>query len=245
MTENKKDINISTFWILLLVFLVLNLFMYSIISIGLYKLICYDKTNDLYTLIFLEKYTYTMYSDSNGIYILYIISELSDYFYTIETNFLFLYDSFHSYEYQWVDHKWDSLTLQSFSLMNDEDPWIHDGNKNVNLIFMNFFIRSTHLNWIQSLSLQKTIILNFNESSLFFFRIYNPTHVSVKLLTLYLIYPNFLTLYINKIQCFCFNAIFLYPLELVDLPVLIYVYPFSNNFLVLNNIIIYYVIFLN
>lgn len=100
MTENKKDINISTFWILLLVFLVLNLFMYSIISIGLYKLICYDKTNDLYTLIFLEKYTYTMYSDSNGIYILYIISELSDYFYTIETNFLFLYDSFHSYEYQ-------------------------------------------------------------------------------------------------------------------------------------------------
>jgi len=115
----------------------------------------------------------------------------------------------------------------------------------MNLIFMNFFIRSTHLNWIQSLSLQKTIIINFNESSLFFFRIYNPTHVSVKLLTLYLIYPNFLTLYINKIQCFCFNAIFLYPLEIVDLPVLIYVYPFFNNFLVLNNIIIYYVIFLN
>lgn len=218
--------------------------MYSIISIGLYKLICYDRTNDLYTFIFTEKYTYVMYSSNeNVLYLLYSISEFSDYFSPIETNILYLSDiNLHECVF---DQQWGSLKLQSYLLIDNENALIWDDNKNVNLIFMNFFIRSTHLNWIQSLSLQKTIIINFNESSLFFLRIYNPTHVSVKLLTLYSIYPNFLTLYINKIQCFCFNAISLYPLEIVDLPVLIYVYPFSNNFLVLNNIIIYYVIFLN
>ena len=127
-----------------------------------------------------------------------------------------------------------------------ELSYLLDSSLTKNLLFLNFHIRSSHLSWIQCISLQKTILLNCNESSLFFFRIYNPSHICLKLITLYMIYPNILTLYVNKIQCFCFNTIFLYPLELVDLPVLVYIYPFLNtNFVFLNNIIIYYIIFLN
>ena len=235
----KKKHLFTRLSILLLFFIVFNLFLYSIISIGLYKLICYEKTNEWYTLIFSEKYTYVSYiSDTKTCHTIWkCISDISFYCYTMQSDQLFLHDLF--LECQLFSLPF--LTWQAYSLMSNEN--LLENVNDINLIFMNFFIRSTHLNWIQSL--QKTIIINFNESSLFFFIIYNATHLSVKLLTLYLIYPNFLTLYINKIQCFCFNAIFLYPLEIVDLPVLVYVYPFSNNFLVLNNIIIYYVIFLN
>lgn len=237
MFLTKKNL-FSRLYVIIILFIVLNLFLYSIISIGLYKLICYDQTTEWYTLIFSEKYTSVFYI--SDVYFSEFISDAYSYQCSISTCSLVACDDV-CLEYNFLWSPWWSIQNTSFLYTQS----VLESSKEINLIFMNFFIRSTHLNWIQSLSLQKTIIINFNESSLFFFRIYNPTHVSVKLLTLYLIYPNFLTLYINKIQCFCFNAIFLYPLEIVDIPVLIYVYPFANNFLVLNNIIIYYVVFLN
>ena len=223
----KKNIILS---LIILFFIVFNLFIYLMMSIVLYKLICYEKTNVLYTLIFSEKVS----SVSDISYSVFKF-DISFYCRTMQFDQLFLHDLFLECQLFLLP----LFTWQRYSLRGNDNLLKNE----MNLIFMNFFIRSTHLNWIQSL--QKTIIINFNESSLFFFIIYNATHLSVKLLTLYLIYPNFLTLYINKIQCFCFNAIFLYPLEIVYLPVLVYMYSFSNNFLVLNNIIIYYIIFLN
>ena len=223
----KKNIILS---LIILFFIVFNLFIYLMMSIVLYKLICYEKTNVWYTLIFSEKVS----SVSDISYSVFKF-DISFYCCTMQWYQLFLHDLFLECQLFLLP----LFTWQRYSLRGNENLLKNE----MNLIFMNFFIRSTHLNWIQSL--QKTIIINFNESSLFFFIIYNATHLSVKLLTLYLIYPNFLTLYINKIQCFCFNAIFLYPLEIVYLPVLVYMYSFSNNFLVLNNIIIYYIIFMN
>jgi hypothetical protein len=224
-----------------LLFIIINLFFFSLISISVYKVICYE--NQL--LFFIDN----LYSINNKLeYFCYIrddllslslISNLSDY--KVQFNSFFYSEELSIYFS-------NLLNLISFNYFFYLKHNIYDFEikKDLNLIFLNFYIRSSNLNWIQSISLQKTIIINFNESSLFFFRIYNPSHLYIKLITLYMIYPNFLTIYINKIQCFCFNTIFLYPLELVDLPVLIYIYPFLDfNFTFLNNIIIYYIIFLN
>lgn len=229
------------FFIFLLFFITINLFFYSLISIGLYKFICYEKQSNLLEEFFFNKMSsifYFLETLERERLSLFFFSNDSFYKYTFSkvvffNEFLFFYDFL------------SSLQMNYFFYMKDISSTSYL-KTDLNLIFLNFYIRSSHLNWIHSISLQKTIIINFNESSLFFFRIYNPSHIYLKLITLYMIYPNILTLYVNKIQCFCFNTIFLYPLEIVDLPVLIYIYPFLYfNFAFLNNIIIYYIVFLN
>lgn len=94
------------------------------------------------------------------------------------------------------------------------------------------------------------LLIHLNETSLFFFRLYNPTHLKLELITLYIVFPNEMSLYVNKIQCFCFNVMYLEPLEIIDLPVLIYIlsyipYLFIFNINLFNHIIIYYMIFLH
>lgn len=235
MKTNKN----STFFIVIILFIlfvVLNLLFLSIISIGLYKFICYDKQNELLKIDFIYKSSYVFYSKNEF------------YSFLLPNTFLpnkFIFNNFILEENLSVFFENSVFKTLTFFTYLDNDI-TDNSNKNINLIFLNFFIRSSNLNIIHSMSLQKTIIINFNESSLFFFRIYNPSHVHLKIITLYMIYPNTLTLYINKIQCFCFNTLLLSPLEIVDLPVLIYIYPFSlSYFFSLNNIIIYYIIFLS
>jgi len=239
LKTQKKGKKVLFTFLYFLFFLVLNLFFYSFITISLYKLICYE-SNSLNVLI--ETFSY---------------NKICNIYYFIEETLLFLI----------IGTSWTNIIINDFFIVNKEIIYYNiivnnninyffffiDNcllslkNKDWNLLFLNFYIRASNLNWINSISLQKTIILNLNESGLFFFRIYNPSHIHVKLVTLYMIYPNEITLYVNKIQCFCFNIIFLYPLELVDLPVLIYIHPFFliNYNIYIDNIIIYYIIFLN
>ena len=236
MHTKKKQSRLFLFiFLLLLVFIIINLFFYSLISIGLYKFICYEKQSTL-----LEAFTAN--KNTNMFYFLEYKHDL--FFITNHFFYIYYYNFFMKIEmFSFFFNTLTSTKIDYFFFFYKIDTVL---KKELNLIFLNFYIRSSNLNWVQAISLQKTIIINFNESSLFFFRIYNPSHICLKLITLYMIYPNILTLYVNKIQCFCFNTIFLYPLELVDLPVLVYIYPFLNtNFVFLNNIIIYYIIFLN
>lgn len=243
MFTTSKAFRMLLFSSMFLVLLVLvNLFFYSFVTIALYKLICNESD---YLGVLLKSSEYAKISnvfyasDSKiGLSLLgnaWSVYELSEGYPLIRCNGASLYSYYNAllFEIRYIAFFLDHCLLQSTS-------------GDLNLLFLNFFIRASNLNWINSISLQKTIILNLNESGLFFFRIYNPSHLPVKLVTLYMIYPNNITLYVNKIQCFCFNVIFLYPLELIDLPVLIYINPFffSNNTYI-NNIIIYYVIFLN
>jgi cytochrome c oxidase assembly protein Cox11 len=230
----KKNIKIVI--LIVLSFLLINLFFYSFITIGLYKLLCYDN-NYLNTWISVNNYynkEWNMYYLSDNTFVFRLIG--SEWYKCIINNFFLLNEInlFFSIVYNVKINLFFYTNNFTFFMKND-----------LNLVFLNFYIRTSNLNWIHSISLQKTIILNLNESGLFFFRIYNPSHLNVKLITLYMIYPNIVTLYINKIQCFCFNVIFLYSLELVDLPVLIYINPFLSDMFFINNILIYYIIFLN
>ena len=218
--------------LLTLFFITLNVFFYTFITIALYKLICYDSTTALSSL--LKKASFVKSNTFSSIEYVkpYFLQEYN--WYCMSTYSTHTINSI-SYYYPCIDH----LHIYIHKILISEYNILKIDN---NLLFLNFFIRSSNLNWIYSVSLQKTILLNFNESGLFFFRIYNPSHYNVKLISLYTIYPSIFYLYVNKIQCFCFNVIYLYPLELIDLPVLIYISPLTES---LQNIIIYYIIFLN
>ena len=230
----KKNLVILFFTFFFL--LVINFFFYSIITISLYKFICYDASNyTFFTTFLLNKHVSVLY-----------------FFHDIQQTFFFL--CFYNYKVLgvclsfYISFSFFMLPFYGVEVMYFFFDRFYVFHCNISdLVFLNFYIRSSNLNWIYTISLQKTIILNLNETSLFFFRIYNPSHYTIKLITLYMIYPNDLSLYINKIQCFCFNVMFLFPMELIDLPVLLYILPFGSSFLnsFLNNIIIYYVVFLS
>lgn len=229
--KNNLLILFLTFFFLL----VINFFFYSVITISLYKFICYDtNTNTFFFTFFLDKQVsvlYFFFSIGEYFFLCFDSYRLFGVFFPFRLNSFFFFMPFLNIELMY-------LFFDNFYVVTSN---VSD------LVFLNFYIRCSNLNWIYTISLQKTIILNFNETSLFFFRIYNPSHYTIKLITLYMIYPNDLSLYINKIQCFCFNVMFLFPMELIDLPVLLYVLPFGFYFfdIFLNNIIIYYVVFLS
>lgn len=237
MFFHKTPLKLVKFFIFWIAFTVLNIFFYSFITIGLYKFICYDSNylNNLIDISYSHKNTILFYYSKEVLNILLLGLD----WYKCTTSCFFIFNDLNIY--------FNIIYNIKINIFFYSNNFISVTKNDLNLVFLNFYIRSSNLNWINSISLQKTIILNLNESGLFFFRIYNPSHLNVKLITLYMIYPNIITLYINKIQCFCFNVIFLYPLEIVDLPVLIYINPFFSilDSYYLNNIIIYYIIFLN
>ena len=77
-----------------------------------------------------------------------------------------------------------------------------------------------------------------SETYLVFFRIYNPTDYIIKGISIYFISPNTVSVYILKIQCFCFDELLLYGFESVDLPILFYI---SSEIISLNLKIIAYI----
>ena len=147
-----------------LLFIIINLFFFSLISISVYKVICYENQllffiENLYSLN--TKLEYTFYI-SDELLSLYLISDLT--LYKVYFNSFFYCKNLSIYYYNLLN----LIDLNYFFFLKHNISKF-DFQKDLNLIFLNFYIRSSNLNWIQSISLQKTIIINFNESSLFFF----------------------------------------------------------------------------
>ncbi len=57
---------------------------------------------------------------------------------------------------------------------------------------------------------------------------YNTVGYDITGISIYLLYPTDFLIYFNKIQCFCFEELLLYPYESIDLPVIFFV---SNEIL--------------
>jgi len=64
-----------------------------------------------------------------------------------------------------------------------------------------------------------------------FFRLYNPTNYIIKGITIYLLSPFEINLYLYKIQCFCFDELLLYSFESIELPILFYIDSSISNYL--------------
>lgn len=102
-----------------------------------------------------------------------------------------------------------------------------------------FYVNSS--NDILLIPLQNYLYIETNETSLVFFRVINLSNKEINTLTTYTIYPSNAAIYLNKIQCFCFETLHIKPKESIDLPILFFI---SNSVLnepsIIKKIIIFY-----
>lgn len=89
----------------------------------------------------------------------------------------------------------------------------------------------SNYNFVEFSTLQKFIYIMPNETHLIFFRMYNTVGFDVNGISIYLLYPTDFLVFFNKIQCFCFEEIFLLPYESVDLPVIFFISKEILNYL--------------
>ncbi len=78
-------------------------------------------------------------------------------------------------------------------------------------------------------ALQDKVVINAGETCLVFYRARNLTDEPIIGVSIYDVHPQALTMYFNKIQCFCFENQILGPREEVDLPVFFYIDPAIND----------------
>ncbi len=78
-------------------------------------------------------------------------------------------------------------------------------------------------------ALQQKVVVNAGETCLVFYRAKNLTDEPIIGLSIYDVHPQAITMYFNKIQCFCFEQQLLGPKEEVDLPVFFYIDPAIND----------------
>lgn len=72
------------------------------------------------------------------------------------------------------------------------------------------------------------LVVNAGETALAFYKVYNHTDKPISGIAVYQVFPEEVSLYFNKIQCFCFENQLLYPKESLDLPILFYLDPAIN-----------------
>jgi len=102
------------------------------------------------------------------------------------------------------------------------------------ILEISLYVRRSPLGLLEFYSLQRQLCLFYDEISLAFFRVYNPTYYSCTCLFIYLVYPLISSVYVNKVQCFCFESLVVHPFETFDLPVLFFIcseLQHTSNFL--------------
>jgi Cytochrome c oxidase assembly protein CtaG/Cox11 len=119
---------------------------------------------------------------------------------------------------------WNSLTpLNAVEFCYDEfliEESLYANKEEVlEIKFLTYTSSSTVVEFI---SLQDNIYLHSDETGLCFFRVYNPTEYDVSVLSIYFPYPSEVSLFVGKIQCFCFDLLKCNSYESVELPVLFY-----------------------
>lgn len=119
---------------------------------------------------------------------------------------------------------------------NSDNLLLHlekNGANTTNIYLVHFDTLTTQKNKINFEILQNKIYICPGESTLAFFRITNLTNETIQAFSIYVVSPTEFTPFINKLQCFCYEELLLYPNETVDLPVL---FRLENDVTRLDNI---------
>jgi len=196
---------------------------FGIINIPLFKYFCdiptYDfllDNGDSNSFFFKNYFCNSSICDTEGLSLFYSI-KLSSFF--IDFNFFFI-SLISSFFYIYFFHF---------------DYYFSDFISSCDYIEVLFQTSTSNFNFIEFCTLQKYIYVIPNETHLIFFRMYNSVGIDITGISIYLIYPTDYLVYFNKIQCFCFEELLLYPYESIDLPVIFFV---SNE--ILNNVDFFY-----
>lgn len=89
-------------------------------------------------------------------------------------------------------------------------------------------------------ALQERMFIVEAETSLVLYRMYNPTLFDTVSIVVYCIVPEEYTMNVRKLQCFCFDILYVQPLESIELPVLFYIEALENMRKAVKNIMFYY-----
>lgn len=116
----------------------------------------------------------------------------------------------------------NTIQLNEFSSANN---YIQNNNSTDNIYLVHFDTLTTQKNKIEFEILQNKIYISPGESTLAFFRISNTTDETLQAFSIYVVSPTEYTPFINKLQCFCYEELLLYPNETIDLPVLFRIEP--------------------
>lgn len=194
-------------------FITVNMLFFGVLNIPLFKYFCdiptYNFLLDENTInSFLFKNYYLI--DSNNSNLLYDI-KLNNFF----SDFLFN-------EIMYLNSHFVLIYFFFFDL------YINNFISSCDYIEVLFQTSTSNFNFVEFCTLQKYIYIIPNETHLIFFRMYNTVGYDITGISIYLLYPTDFLIYFNKIQCFCFEELLLYPYESIDLPVIFFV---SNEIL--------------
>lgn len=194
-------------------FITLNMLFFGVLNIPLFKYFCDIPTynfllDDNIGNLFLSKSYYSI-GDS-------FVSN----FYNIKFNFFFL--DFLCHDFNLFYGYFIYIFFFYFDL------YINNFISSCDYIEVLFQTSTSNYNFVEFCTLQKYIYIIPNETHLIFFRMYNTVSYEITGISIYLLYPTDFLVYFNKIQCFCFEELLLYPYESIDLPVIFFV---SNEIL--------------
>ena len=197
-------------------FIIFNMLFFGIFNIPLFKYFCdipsynFLMEDSLINNLYFSKNYYqdnlVLFSDQ--IY-------FSFRFFFFFCNYVFFISDFINSSFFFINYFFFDFYLSNFSFFND-------------YIEVFFQTSSSNFNFIEFCTLQKYIYIIPNETHLIFFRMYNSVGFDITGISIYSVYPTDFLIYFNKIQCFCFEELLLYPYESIDLPVIFFV---SNEIL--------------
>lgn len=192
------------------------MFFFGIINITLFKYFCdlpsfnsFITSVDMFSLHFVNIDSRISIFDFDCIYTYFIFYNVIDY--------LVIFNSILSVYFSYIIS--DNMLVGNINLPGTE------------FIEVFFQTSSSNLNFVEFCSLQRYIYIVPNETHLVFFRMYNSIMFEIYGVSIYLVYPTDFLIFFNKIQCFCFEELLLYPYETIDLPVVFYVSHEAFNFI--------------
>ena len=207
----------------------------TFLTIPLYRIICNISYNVDYN--FFMNYSYFYYLTD----VSYLLSNISNIFINMFDILLNKYDTNNSLNILFKQ-------LYSISYITITDMHIfYNITSDTDIIELILLTKNSNLGLIEFFSLQNKIFMYVGESTLCFFRLYNPTFFDVSCFFIYIIFPEYFIIYVNKLQCFCFELIYISKFESLDLPVLLYISKeiYNNtDTIIYNKLYLCYILFL-
>jgi cytochrome c oxidase assembly protein Cox11 len=204
MFNTSKHMFLAIFCIILI-----NAVIYSILTIPIYRIFCNVNMYDNTQLYFWEGELI-----NSNIYTINIcnayqrMNETMHLAYIVIEDYICMHINLHMVRiaYPFIEH----MCHQAIAVVT---PYIQ----------VEFVTKSTNVNLVEFNCLQNMVFVSTNETSLVFFRAYNRTTFDIIGMSTYIIYPNDLSIYIIKLECFCYDNIYLRSFETIDLPMLFYI----------------------
>jgi len=188
-------------------FITINMLFFGVLNIPLFKYFC-----DIPT------YNFLLDESLSNTYLFknYFLNDTFDFFlYDIKFNFFF---------FDFVVNNFSFIFYYVFYIFFFYfDLYINNFISSCDYIEILFQTSTSNYNFVEFCTLQRYIYIMPNETHLIFFRMYNTVSYEITGISIYLLYPTDFLVYFNKIQCFCFEELLIYPYESIDLPVIFFV----------------------